>query len=306
MTVSAFIILLFLCMVQDLTSFENMEMMFEVMPVTLGDSVTLNCTYNCSSGFIRGCWSKTSANSVCLGKPSGSDFCTVSLHLSNVSTEDVKYNYSCYTEDKEHPQLQQETQRVVSLYFHAQTTSPSWLLHPQTDHKNASLPVEPKDAGRGEFGGIKIVAGVTIAVATVLAALAFYLCFSRNRHSRNSKGNPAVSLSGSPRSSHAAVMPAKRSSSTQCSRVTVTTPTQDDSDAEVPYADIMIPVRGISTPELTKITYLTPGAPKELWADEFRCNLQMSRSADRLHVPQPREIGRKMSTNSEYAVITYA
>lgn len=42
------------------------------------------------------------------------------------------------------------------------------------------------------------------------------------------------------------------------------------------------------------------------WGDEPRCHLQASRSADRLHLPQPREISRKMSTNSEYAVITYA
>lgn len=42
------------------------------------------------------------------------------------------------------------------------------------------------------------------------------------------------------------------------------------------------------------------------WGDESRSHLQASRSADRLHVPHPREVNRKMSTNSEYAVITYA
>lgn len=46
--------------------------------------------------------------------------------------------------------------------------------------------------------------------------------------------------------------------------------------------------------------------PLQRWGDNPRCHLQASRSADRLHVPQVREVSRKMSTNSEYAVITYA
>lgn len=46
--------------------------------------------------------------------------------------------------------------------------------------------------------------------------------------------------------------------------------------------------------------------PLQRWRDEPRYHLQASRSADRLHVPQVREVSRKMSTNSEYAVITYA
>lgn len=46
--------------------------------------------------------------------------------------------------------------------------------------------------------------------------------------------------------------------------------------------------------------------PLQWWRDESQGHLQASRSADRLHLPQPREISRKMSTNSEYAVITYA
>lgn len=31
------------------------------------------------------------------------------------------------------------------------------------------------------------------------------------------------------------------------------------SDTEVPYADIMITVRGVSTPELNQVVYLSPG-----------------------------------------------
>lgn len=38
----------------------------------------------------------------------------------------------------------------------------------------------------------------------------------------------------------------------------------DESDTEVPYADIMITVRGVSTPELTQVGYLSPGDQKEV------------------------------------------
>ncbi len=38
----------------------------------------------------------------------------------------------------------------------------------------------------------------------------------------------------------------------------------NESDTEVPYADIMITVRGVSTPELTQVSYLTPGDQKEV------------------------------------------
>lgn len=39
---------------------------------------------------------------------------------------------------------------------------------------------------------------------------------------------------------------------------------ENESDTEVPYADIMITVRGVSTPELTQVGYLTPGDQKEV------------------------------------------
>lgn len=44
----------------------------------------------------------------------------------------------------------------------------------------------------GEFTGIKVLATVTVAVATVLAALAVYLCLNRNRQSRNDKGDHKI------------------------------------------------------------------------------------------------------------------
>lgn len=40
--------------------------------------------------------------------------------------------------------------------------------------------------------------------------------------------------------------------------------TDSESDTEVPYADIMITVRGISTPELTQVGYLAPGDQNEV------------------------------------------
>lgn len=101
----------------------SMKTPFDIVTVVLGDPLTLNCSYNCSTGFVRGCWSKASDNSGCLGKRmSQSSFCTVSLHLLNVSTEDLKYNYSCYTEATDHPQLQQNIKRVVSLHVEGNQT----------------------------------------------------------------------------------------------------------------------------------------------------------------------------------------
>ncbi|CAK6968126.1 uncharacterized protein LOC122983658 isoform X1 [Scomber scombrus] len=284
-----------------------MKTHFDLVTVALGDPLTLNCSYNCSTGFVRGCWSKASDNSGCLGEISKSSYCTVSLHLLNVSTEDLKYNYSCYTEATDHPQLQQKVKRVVSLHVEALTTARNWTVTPETETTNSCVPAKPKDSSGGEFTGIKVLATVTVSVAVVLAALAVYLCLNRSKQSWNGKGETVVSRSRSPLHSHKIFSPVKGSLSTQSERVTLRIPTPDnESDTEVPYADIMITVRGVSTPELTQVGYLTPGDQNEWCGDELRSHLQASRSADRLHVPQPREVSRKMSTNSEYAVITYA
>ncbi|XP_042269347.1 uncharacterized protein LOC121898389 isoform X1 [Thunnus maccoyii] len=303
MMISVHFTLLFLWMIQDSVSCVNMKIPFDLTTVVLGDPLTLNCSYNCSAGFVRGCWSKASENPVCLGDNIQGSFCTVSLRLPNVSTEDLKYNYSCYTEDTDHPQLKKKIERVVSLHVEV----PNWTVTPRTETTNASVPAKPKDSSGGEFTGMKVLATVTVSVAMVLAALAVYLCLNRSRQNWNGKGEPVLSRPGSPPHSHAVLSPLKGSLSTQSERVTLRIPTPDnESDTEVPYADIMITVRGVSTPELTQVGYLTPGDQKEWWGDESRSHLQASRSADRLHVPQPREVSRKMSTNSEYAVITYA
>lgn len=87
----------------------------DVLPVSLGDSIMLNCTYNCSSGFLRGCWSKVSDQSGCDGVVTKKDFCTVSLQLSNVTAEDFQKNYTCYTVSTDDVQLLQTTERIVFL-----------------------------------------------------------------------------------------------------------------------------------------------------------------------------------------------
>lgn len=87
----------------------------EFKSVTLGQSLTLKCHYDCSYGFLRGCWSKASDNSDCLGDLS-LDSCSVTLHLATVSTQDLKYNYTCYTQATDDPQLRTKTRHVVSLF----------------------------------------------------------------------------------------------------------------------------------------------------------------------------------------------
>ncbi|XP_055369804.1 uncharacterized protein LOC114868708 isoform X2 [Betta splendens] len=285
-------------MVQDFVSCLNMT----TLTVALGDSLTLNCTYNCSTGFIRGCWHKASEKSACLGSYTGSSFCTASLHLSNVTMADVNTNYTCYTEDKDDPRLPQKTESVVFLQPKDLKRDPNRTLTPKTKTTNESHPAKPNDSSEGEFTGLKVLATVTLAVATVLAALALYLCLNRNRQSCN--GEPAETRFGSSPPSHIVLSPGK--GSMQNEKVTLRIPSPDnESDTEVPYADIMITVRGVSTPELTQVGY-SAADNKERWGDEPRCHLLASRSADRLHVPMAREVSRKMSTNSEYAVITYA
>ncbi|XP_074535631.1 uncharacterized protein LOC141797846 [Halichoeres trimaculatus] len=282
----------------------------DFITVGLGDSLVLNCSYNCSSGFVRGCWTKSSDDSSCLGTVEDETQCSVFLLLSNVSAEDLKTNYTCHTTATDDPQLRRKIRRIISLQLKGRISEPNWTVTQRTITKNASLPVEQKNSAEVELTGIKVLATVTVAVATVLAALAAYLCLKRNRQSWNCKGEPLGSRPGSPLPPHAVHPPVKGPQSTQSERVTLRIPAPDhESDTEVPYADIMITVRGVSTPELTQVGYLSPGDQKEWWGDESRPHLQTSRSADRLHLPlhvPPREVSRKISTNSEYAVITYA
>lgn len=103
------------CLFADFASCVHIKVPVDVLTVALGDSLTLNCTYNCSSGFVRGFWSKASENSGCRGiKEKKCTFCTASLHLSNVTAEDLK-NYTCYTEATDDVQLPKKTERIVLL-----------------------------------------------------------------------------------------------------------------------------------------------------------------------------------------------
>ncbi|KAI9538600.1 hypothetical protein NQZ68_012252 [Dissostichus eleginoides] len=291
MTISIHFALLVFLVTQDFTSCINMTSILEFVDVALGDSLTLNCTYNCSSGFVRGCWSKANQSKSgafvdCLGNSSKSSLCTTSLHLSILSTKDRNKNYSCYTQHTDDPRLPQNIAGIVVLQLKAKTSVQNGIVTPKTATRNASNPAEQNDSS---------------------GALAIFLCLNRNRQCWTDKGEPVGSRSGSPLPLHAVPSPVKGTVSTKSERVTLRIPTPDnESDTEVPYADITIAVRGVSTPELTQVGYLTPGDQQEWWGDEPRSHLQASRSADRLHVPQPREVSRKMSTNSEYAVITYA
>lgn len=96
----------------DLVSCVHLTVPMDFLTVALGDSLTLNCTYNDSSGFVRGCWSKGSDNSRCLGTKSNLN--TTSLHLTNVSADDLK-NYTCYTYAADKPQLPRTTELIVLL-----------------------------------------------------------------------------------------------------------------------------------------------------------------------------------------------
>lgn len=111
------------------------------------------------------------------------------------------------------------------------------------------------------------------------------------------------------------------------------------SDHEVPYADIVISVRGSSNPDISDTLTQTSKNQRPVtkyiinkynflgiffqqvcliawdlmsdcecvlqrWRDETRAGL-LHASADRLHI-RSKEVTRKLSTTSEYAVITYS
>ncbi|XP_047248286.1 uncharacterized protein LOC124884413 isoform X2 [Girardinichthys multiradiatus] len=329
MRISVHFIVFFLWVPKGHVSSANTKALIDYKVVKWGDSLVLNCTYNCSSGFTRGSWRTESDISDCNTTPGNGSFCTVSICLSNISTQHIGKNYSCYTEAIDDPKLTKQTVRIIFLRLQARDTVPNWTRNPNIDLKNTSLPAEhgTSNGGEaanckfqklflgtsishigsvfmltGEFNGMKVLAAATITVATVLAVLAVFLCINRNRHIWN--GERVVSRSYSHQPPNAALQPVKGMLSTQSEKIILRIPPpENEGDTEVPYADIMITVRGVSTPELTQVGYLGTG---EWRGDESRCHLQASRSADRLHVPQPREVSRKMSTNSEYAVITYA
>ncbi|KAG9348560.1 hypothetical protein JZ751_002296 [Albula glossodonta] len=160
----------------------------------------------------------------------------------------------------------------------------------------------------GEFSWLKVLAATTVLVATVLAAVAVYFSLSNRRRSNAhlpvTAGESGTLADGMRAEKH----PVAGESATIWEQVAVTfTPADCQSDHEVPYADILISVRGSSTPELTHIPHPTPREYRQQrWKDEGGPGalLQVSRSADRLHIHQM-DVARKLSTSSEYAVIQY-
>ncbi|XP_061537208.1 uncharacterized protein LOC133404838 [Phycodurus eques] len=152
-----------------------------------------------------------------------------------------------------------------------------------------------------------MLAMFSLAVVMAMMTLVVYLCVNHNRCSGNGDNDDDdgdVPRSGSPVHSQVVVSPVN--GSTQNEQLTLRVSSPDiESRSEVPYAEIMISVRGVSTPELTQVSYLATENLQQWQGCESRGPMQASRSADRLHLPQTREVSRKMSTNSEYAVITY-
>lgn len=74
---------------------------------------------------MRGCWSKPLDRSGCHGKVNKTDFCTISLHLPNVTAEDLEKNMTCYTQNTDHLQLLQNIERTVLLQLHGEQTYPN-------------------------------------------------------------------------------------------------------------------------------------------------------------------------------------
>ncbi|XP_010870024.3 uncharacterized protein LOC105011580 [Esox lucius] len=305
-----FAMLLLFC--KDSVTCATQEIQLEVVNAAVGESLELNCTYNCSGGFVRGHWKKVPQCNDCprlmetKGRTMNGDLCTLSLSFLNVSKEDFQYNYTCFTEDHGSEVFQYKTERLVSLQEQAQPSARTTKV--TTDVSVTVLPNHEDFTNNEDSRGIKLLATITVIVAVLLAFVAAYLCMSHNQYVKGKRADGKTSKAGPV----VARPTATGTFSTSCERVAVRiTPADCQSDQEVPYADIMITVRGASTPELTQISYLAPGDHKQRWREEpgpnlaARTHLQVSRSADRLHV-HPREVSRKMSTSSEYAVITYS
>lgn len=93
----------------------------------LGEPLTLDCTYNCSSGFIRGSWKfeKTQECGTCLWfereKNISEDMCIVSFKTINLTLEQIQYNYSCYSIKTDYQGMPSMLERLVSLQIQGRT-----------------------------------------------------------------------------------------------------------------------------------------------------------------------------------------
>ncbi|XP_051933336.1 uncharacterized protein LOC127608388 [Hippocampus zosterae] len=305
MEIPFYLALFHLWIAKDTVCCMDTKGLLEFKSVTLGQSLTLKCHYDCSNAFVRACWSKASDNSDCLGDQSLT-FCSVTLHLDTVSAQDLKYNYTCYIQVTDDPQLTTKKLRVVSLFLKAQTSAQTCTVAPT----NMPANVQPRDSSGGwQFREIHVLATFSLAVALALTVLVVYSCVKYNPCSRNGDDDDDCDMSRSGSLLHSRVVFSSMndSSASQNEQLTLrVTSLDDECQSEVPYAEIMISVRGVSTPELTQVSYLATNDSQQWRGCESRGHIQSSHSCDRLHIPQPREVSRKLSTNSEYAVITYA
>ncbi|XP_031652014.1 uncharacterized protein LOC109909341 [Oncorhynchus kisutch] len=261
---------------QDSETCTDLQKQHEVIHAAVGEPLVLNCTYNCSSGFVHGHWVKLSDCPHCprpretKNVTKNGDLCTLPLYFPHLSREDFQYNYTCFSEDHESEQFPRKIECLVSLQAQARPSAPD-----TTDTTDESL-----------------------------------TALGNHEDSIIDHGKPAVICTGTTSREGSGAC------STNCERVALRiTPADCQSDHEVPYADIMITMRGASTPELTQISYLALGDHRERWREEAgpgpstgpeaRSHLQASRSADRLHV-QPLEFFKEDEQNSEYAGITYS
>ncbi|XP_056612000.1 uncharacterized protein LOC130428160 [Triplophysa dalaica] len=343
----------------------------EIKNAKLEEPLTLNCTYNCSSGFTRGYWEATPLCSKCEWikefSKSG-EMCIASLYTPHLMLQQTRYNYSCVSEESDRPGLPRKTELLVTLTVQDKSHKPVTPLKehgqslrvnmfkghmeseevltslstievmagtslrllcvaPDNQHcegqwvkENGSIPwsendtvvqwsqIKMEDGGRyrcqtkgtctgkpitveieviesDRFTWAKIFAAFAVSAMFVLMAHLIYLCYRR--------GCKPVDTS----LTHDRV--------TSRNAVVMRPVTQDtQSDHEVPYADIVISVRGSSHPDLSDTNDHSSKLQRPKWKDEARAG-QPYASSDRLHI-HSREVTRKLSTTSEYAVITYS
>lgn len=98
----------------------------EITNAKLGEPLTLKCTYNCSSGFTRGYWKweDMPACSECKWTPENSkseEMCSASLYTPHLILQQTRYNYSCVSEESDHPGLPRKTELLVTLNVQGKT-----------------------------------------------------------------------------------------------------------------------------------------------------------------------------------------
>ncbi|KAL2085399.1 hypothetical protein ACEWY4_018719 [Coilia grayii] len=270
---------------------------WETVPVALGVPLTLHCTYNCSSGFVQGQWK--SAGQV-VGCPSchtmSGDLCTLPLLVNaTMLSSQTPLNYSCQSCQTDQALVPCRTERRVVLKISISVKGRSFTIF---IHFN-QLPLLAD-----EYKVAMVLAVFTLVVVVVLTSC---LCFLRYRGKCAGMTSSGIYFS---------ISHCRPGSDKDYASVTFTN-TDCQSDHEVPYAEIMISVPGVSTPELRALPSGPPGPPRPVSSTSTHSTLRWRedsglgplqhafRSADRLHV-QPRDVCRKMSSTSEYAIITYS